>query len=246
MHHGEFRDPRLVEVYDAAFGWSRDDEFFVSVVKQFPRSRVLDLGCGTGRLALALSEAGHLVTGVDPAAASLAAARGKPGAASVTWLDGTSADLATRSFDVAVMTSHVAQFFVTDDAWGQALGDLARALVPGGRLVFDSRDPAARQWERWNPTESRRIVTLADGRAVTTWTEVTERRGGVVDVALTYRFPDRLELVSSASLHFREEALLRSTLGQAGFEVEHVYGGWERQPIGHVDGELLVVARVTS
>jgi SAM-dependent methyltransferase len=243
MHHGEFRDPRLVEVYDAAFGWSRDDEFFASVVNQSPRCRVLDLGCGTGRLALALSEAGHLVTGVDPAPASLIAARAKPGAASVTWLEGTSADLATHSFDVAVMTSHVAQFFVTDDAWGQALEDLARALVPGGRLVFDSRDPAARQWEHWNPTESRRDVTMADGRVVTTWTEVTGRRGGVVDVTLTYRFADGLELVSTASLHFREESLLRHTLGGAGFVVEQIYGGWERQAIGHRDGELLVVAR---
>jgi SAM-dependent methyltransferase len=243
MHHGEFLDPRLVEVYDAAFGWSRDDDFFVGLASESPRSRVLDLGCGTGRLALGLSRAGHVVTGVDPAPASLAAARRKPGANSVTWLDGTSADLPRASFDLAVMTSHVAQLVVDDDAWGQVLVDLARALDTDGRLAFDSRDPAARGWERWNPADSRRQITLADGRAVTTWTEVTGRRADVVDVRLSYRFDDGLELVSTASLRFRDEALLRRSLAEAGFVVEQIYGGWEGQPIGHADGEFLTVAR---
>jgi 2-polyprenyl-3-methyl-5-hydroxy-6-metoxy-1,4-benzoquinol methylase len=91
MRHAEFRDPRLVEVYDADFGWSVDDDFFLSVVQERPADRVLDLGCGSGRLALGLAAAGYKVTGVDPARASLDAARGKPGADTVTWQEGTSA-----------------------------------------------------------------------------------------------------------------------------------------------------------
>jgi hypothetical protein len=39
------------------------------------------------------------------------------------------------------MISHVAQFFADDDEWSRNLADLNRALVPGGRLVFDTRDP---------------------------------------------------------------------------------------------------------
>ncbi len=70
------------------------------------------------------------MAGVDPARASLAAARAKPGADRVTWMEGTSAVLLHAAFDVAVMTSHVAQFFVTDEEWRQALADLHRALVP--------------------------------------------------------------------------------------------------------------------
>jgi len=90
MRHAEFNDPRLVAVYDAECPWSRDDDFFLSVVNETPAARVLDLGCGTGRLALGISAAGNSVTGVDSAEASLAAARVKPGADHVTWIVGTS------------------------------------------------------------------------------------------------------------------------------------------------------------
>lgn len=87
-------------------------------------------------------------------------------------MPGSTEVLPEHAFDVAVMTSQVAQPF---DGVGlsRALADLHRALVPGGRLVFDTRDPDDRRWERWNPVESRHLVTPPDGRAVLVWSEVT-------------------------------------------------------------------------
>ncbi|RAO36081.1 Demethylmenaquinone methyltransferase [Micromonospora saelicesensis] len=244
MRHAEFRHHRLVQVYDAECRWGPDDDFFQTVVDETPAARVLDLGCGAGRLTIALAAAGHTVTGVDPADASVAAARAKPGGERVTWLAGTSALLPERAFDVAVLTSHVAQFFVDDAEWARTLADLARALVPGGRLVFDARDPADRRWERWNPVDSHRLVTLPDGGEVRAWTEVTGVRDGVVDFTHHYHFDDGDELLSSASLRFRTEAELRTSLTRAGFIVDRVHGGWHGEPVGHGDGEFVVLARV--
>ncbi|MFI7604152.1 class I SAM-dependent methyltransferase [Micromonospora sp. NPDC049366] len=243
MRHGEFEDPRLVTVYDAECPWGRDDDFFLAVVGETPGARVLDLGCGTGRLTLALAAAGHTVTGVDPARASLDAARAKPGADRVTWVEGTSAVLPDGAYDIAVLTSHVAQFLGADAEWAATLADVRRALVPGGRLVFDTRDPADRRWERWNPVDSARRVALPDGREVRAWTEVTSVVVGAVSLVHHYRFPGGDELLSSATLRFRTEAELRDSLGGAGFAVEHVFGGWGREPVGAGDGELVVVAR---
>ncbi len=243
MRHAEFNHPALVTVYDAAFGWSRDDDFFLSVVGETPAARVLDLGCGTGRLALAMAATGHSVTGVDPARASLDAARAKPGADAVTWVEGTSSVLPAAAFDVAVMTSHVAQFFVTDEEWRQVLADLHRALVPGSRLTFDTRDPRARGWERWNPADSRREIPLPDGRTVTSVTEVDSVADGVVSFTISYAFSDGEHLRSTGDLRFRTEEEVRSSLAGAGFAVEHIYGGWNREPIGAPDGEFLVIAR---
>lgn len=245
MRQAEFRDARLVAVYDAAYQWSRDDEFFLAIVNETPSARVLDLGCGTGRLTTALAAAGHRVTGVDPAEASLVAARAKPAAAQVTWIEGSSAMLPNRSFDVAVMTSHVAQFFVDDAAWAVALADLQRALVPGGRLIFDTRNPTAQAWQRWNPSDTRRLLALPDGQIVETWTVATAVTGGVVTFTHHYVFGQGERLLSTASLRFRNEDEIRTSLRQAGFVVESIYGGWQRQPVGDGDdGELLVVARV--
>ncbi|MEO3781066.1 methyltransferase domain-containing protein [Micromonospora sp. B11E3] len=243
MRDGEFLDPLLVPVYDAECRWGPDDDFFLAVVNETPAARVLDLGCGTGRLTLALAAAGHSVTGVDPAGPSLAAARRKPGADRVTWVRAASPALPDRAYDVAVMTSHVTQVFVADDEWERTLADLARALRPGGRLAFDSRDPADRAWERWNPVDSRRVIRLPDGRRVRAWTEATEVRDGVVDFTHHYVLPDGAERLSSATLRFRNEAELRDSLRAAGFTVERVHGGWHGQAVGEGDGELVVVAR---
>lgn len=242
MRHAEFNDPVLVRVYDAAFGWARDDDFFMSVVSQMPAARVLDLGCGTGRLALAMAAAGHVVTGVDPARASLDAARSKPGADRVRWIEGTSAVLPDAAFDIAVMTSHVAQFFSTDAQWRSVLADLRRAVIPGGRLTFDSRDPRARGWERWNPAHSRREVGLPDGRQVTMITQVDSVAHGVVSYSISYAFSDGTHLLSTGDLRFRTEDELRSALLAAGFGRVQVYGGRNREPAGAGDGELLVIA----
>jgi 2-polyprenyl-3-methyl-5-hydroxy-6-metoxy-1,4-benzoquinol methylase len=67
MWHGEFRHPRLVDVYDAQFAWSREDDSFLEFVNETPAARVADVGCGTGRLTVALAAAGHQVMGGDPA-----------------------------------------------------------------------------------------------------------------------------------------------------------------------------------
>ena len=246
MWHGEFRHPRLVEVYDAVCVWSREDDFFLTFVNETPAARVLDLGCGTGRLTLALAAAGHRVTGVDPAAASLAAARAKPLADRVTWVEGTSVLLPDAAFDVAVMSAHVAQFLVDDDDWHGTLRDIRRALVPGGRLVFDTRDPRAAAWEKWNPVDSRRTVTLSDGTTLETWGDVEPAVDGRVACTQHYVFSDGARLASTAVMRWRRAEDVRAAVTDADLEVDEIYGGWEREPIGADDGELLVIAHRPS
>ncbi|MEU4691180.1 methyltransferase domain-containing protein [Actinoplanes sp. NPDC023714] len=247
MWHGEYRHPRLVEVYDAECPWGWDDDFFMAVLAEHSAPRVLDLGCGTGRLAIAMAEAGHAVTGLDPSGPALDAARRKPGAARVHWIDGPISELGNRTFDAVFLTGHVAQFFVSDQEWSSLLHAVRRALDLDGRLVFDSRDPAAAEWERWNPDESWRSVMLADGTTVEAWTEVESVRGDVVSLAHHYRFSDGEKLTSQGTLRFRTEEELRASLRAAGFHVDQVYGGWGREPVGlSGDGELIVIATALS
>jgi hypothetical protein len=164
----------------------------------------------------------------------------------VTWIEGTSAVvLPDGAFDVAVMTSHVAQSFVTDEEWRQALVDLHRALVPGGRLTFDTRDPRARGWERWSRADSRREVRLPDGRQVIATTEVNAVAPGIVSFTIYYAFSDDTLLLSSGDLRFPTECNLRSSLRAAGYAVEKIYGGWNRGPVEADDGEFLLITRAS-
>ena len=70
----------LAQIYDA-FNGDRDDlDVYVELVRELGARHVLDVGCGTGTLAVLLACRGVTVTAVDPAAASLAEARCKDGA----------------------------------------------------------------------------------------------------------------------------------------------------------------------
>ena len=246
MRDGEFRDARLVAVYDVLCPPGPDTEMFRRVAGERPGSRILDVGCGTGQLSRLLADDGHTVVGVDPAAASLAVARSRPGAERVTWLEGDARHLPDGPFDLVVMTSHVAQF-LADDEWDEALGAIHARLVEGGRLVFDSRDPSDRRWERWTRSATSADHAADDGTSFEHWVEVTRvdaraDGGATVTFVHTYRFADGDWRESTSTLAFRPADALRADLTRAGFVVEQVSGGWNGEPLGHRDGEIVVVA----
>jgi SAM-dependent methyltransferase len=156
-----FAEPRLAEVYDPLDPDRGDLDPYAAMVDEFGARSVLDIGCGTGTFACLLARRGLTVTAVDPAAASLAVARAKPGADRVRWVYGDAADLPPLRVDLVTMTGNVAQVFVTDAAWAATLRAAYTALRPGGRLVFEARDPAARAWLEWNRERShKRTVVL--------------------------------------------------------------------------------------
>jgi hypothetical protein len=66
---------------------------------------------------------------------------------------------------------------------------------------------------------------------------------GAVSFTHHYDFPDGDHREATATMRFRPEASLRALLTAAGFTVIHLWGGWNRDPVGHPDGEFLVVAR---
>lgn len=107
-----------------------------------PGRRVLDVGCGTGGVALACAARGAEVVGVDPNAGMLEVARRKaarnPGGERVRWLEVGVAEmedvLPEASFDAA--TSCLAFSELSPDEQRYALRVLRRLIRPGGLLVI--------------------------------------------------------------------------------------------------------------
>lgn len=244
----EFDDPRLVAVYDSvnAYAPGTQPDFCLQLAAELGARAIVDLGCGTGLVTCALARAGYQLTGVDPAMGMLAIARTRAGGERVRWINGDAADLppaGTVNADLAIMTGHVAQFFVTDESWHSALTALHRSVRPGGRLAFESRNPGAREWEQWTQDASTSVFDPVAGR-IDTWSEVRDVRNGVVTYENHYVFAaTRDVLVSEGRLRFRSHAELTQSLADAGFAVERVYGDWDRRPAGPRTRELIVIAQ---
>jgi SAM-dependent methyltransferase len=218
-----FAHPRLAAVYDA-FDSERDDlPAYRDIAAELAARRVLDVGCGTGSLAVLLAGAGHEVVGVDPAEASLTVARAKDAAGRVTWIHGDATALPAPAADLAVMTGNVAQVFLTDDSWTETLRGIRAALRPGGHLVFETRRPERRAWEDWATETEPAVRDVAGVGRV-------ERRLAAIDVRLplvsfrsTYHFQaDGAVLTSDSTLRFRSREEVEQSLAQQRFRVLEV------------------------
>lgn len=128
---------RIADSYDGTRGGEDRGRRFATQLDRFlrPGSPVLEVGIGTGLVALGLTELGHRVVGVDLSEAMARRARDRIGPR-VALGDAARLPVAGESFDQAfsVWVLHV----VADP--GAVLGDVARILRPGGRyLVVPAR-----------------------------------------------------------------------------------------------------------
>ncbi|MFK4041412.1 class I SAM-dependent methyltransferase [Nonomuraea wenchangensis] len=219
----EFEDPRLAAVYDPLDPDRSDLDVYAAIAAELGARSVLDVGCGTGTFALMLAARGLEVTGVDPAGASLAVARAKPGAERVRWVHGDARALPPMAADLATMTANVAQAIVEPDDWAATLDGVRRALRPGGRLVFETRVPARRAWLGWNRAESHHVTDVEGVGRVEQWFDLLDVSGPLVTFRGTWVFAaDGAVLTSQSTLRFREREEVEQDLDAHGYVVEEV------------------------
>lgn len=225
MPDAVFQHSRLVAIYDALDPDRRDLDPYAAMVDEFGAREVVDLGCGTGILARILAARGVTVTGVDPASGSLAHARSMPGADRVRWVLGDATAMPIDAADLVLMTGNAAQAILD---WNPTLQCTHRALRPGGRLVFETRDPAARGWESRTRTASHRVVEIAGVGAVETWVELTTVALPLLSFRQTWVFADGAVLTSDSTLRFRSRSEITTDLARHGFAVEDVRNAPDR------------------
>ncbi|WP_129666148.1 class I SAM-dependent methyltransferase [Phytoactinopolyspora endophytica] len=218
-----FAHPRLASIYDAFDGQRDDLTAYFDIADELGAQHVLDVGCGTGSLAVLLAAGGRTVVGVDPAEASLNVARSKDRDARITWVHGDATTLSALDADLAVMTGNVAQVFLTDEDWAQTLQGVHAALRPHGYFVFETRHPERRAWEEWAADSAHVIREVPGIGPVEQHREVTDVSLPRVSFRYTYRFlADDATFTSDSTLRFRSRGEVESSLIAHGYRVRDV------------------------
>ncbi len=225
----------IARIYDP---WSlsvvEDIEFYVEEALA-SGGPVVELACGTGRIAVPVAEAGIRVIGVDGSRGMLEVARERAVAAGVEGLvDLRLGDMreppVTERVSLALIPFRSLLHMTTEADRERALRAVHALLLPGGRLIFDVFAPSADD------------VEATHGRWLEREPEIFERADwdqGERTLTLSVR---RGEAASTMLLAWLAPIEWRRLLERAGFEVAAQYGWFDRRP--YVDEEDVVfVAR---
>jgi SAM-dependent methyltransferase len=231
-------DP-IARLYDP---WSRsvveDVSFYVEEARR-AGGPVVELGVGTGRIAIPIAAEGIRVIGVDSSAGMLEVCREAAELAGVAPLvDLRRGDLRSPPVEerVALVTCPFRSLLHlrSDTDRLRALGAVRTLLVPGGRFVFDvfapGADDIAETNGRWLEREPG-IFERAD------WDRRTRT------LTLSVRGPQGAGTMALAWLSLGE---WRSLLGRAGFEVVACYGWFDRTPYDGGEDTIWVARRPPS
>jgi SAM-dependent methyltransferase len=204
-----------------------------------PRSRLLDVPCGNGRLALELAARGCRMTGLDLSKEFIAeaTAAGKAAGRRIEWVLADMRQLPWRArFDGAFCFGNSFGYLEFADMQ-RFLTRLARALKPNARFLIDTGSTAESLLPRFAPREWRQI--------------------GDIHFAIHNRYLAEVSCLETECTFIQHGTLekrtfwhwvytvgeLKRLLEQTGFTVTHLYSSLEQQPFKLGDERLLVVAQ---
>ena len=250
-------DEHMAELYDVLTpGPPGDVDFYVGLARE-ATPPVLELGCGTGRVAIPIAQAGVEIVGLDRAPAMLARARQK-GAdlTNARWVDGDMRDfdLAER-FGLVIIPFRAFQHMLTVDDQKRCLACIRRHLRDDGRLAFNLFNPDLVRMGRWLSDQRgawRLWHDSADERTggrILAW-ESCRYRVGSQEVNVLWRVEEidadgrpasqrYVDLHLRWSYRFEVEHLLQL----AGFSVGHLYGWFDGSAFADDSPEMVWVAR---
>ena len=184
----------------------------------------LELGIGTGRIALPLARRGIRVHGIDLSEAMVARLRAKPGAEQVTVTIG---DFATTTvdgrFSVAYLVFNTIMNLTTQDGQVACFQNGAAQLEPGGCFVIEVMVPAL---QRLPPGETVRPFTVTPTHLGFDEYDVASQ--GLISHHYTV-VDDKLELVSMP-FRYVWPSELDLMARMAGMTLRERWSGWNREP----------------
>jgi SAM-dependent methyltransferase len=227
MEYGpETYGERVADVYDE---WYKpvDTAAEVELLTELATGgRVLELGIGTGRVALALAANGLEVHGLDASPAMVERMRAKPGGDAVPVTIGDMADVAVDGkFALVFVVFNTFFQLYSQDAQLRCFANVAAHLQPGGRFVIHAFVPDTSRIEAGQHLSVREasldrvrldasVYDSTEQRVDTTQVRITEQGVRLVHAKLRFAWPPELDLMARL----------------AGLELENRWATFDKQP----------------
>ena len=252
---------QVARFYDLDLEGFDDD---VALYLELAAGGVLELGCGTGRVAVPLAEAGLRVTGVDVSPAMLARARERAEGLPLRFVEGDmrTLDLGER-FGAVLLPLGGLQHMATTAEVAAALATVARHLAPDGQAVVDIEAPHPDDWlpgprplvEHWtrafveDPASSLAGAAAGLGAPSATVTKLVAVEGRPVEALrlVTYHF-DVQPAEGPLQRVTQQYALRVITAGElelagrlAGLRIAAWYGDYDGAPPREGDERLMAI-----
>jgi SAM-dependent methyltransferase len=249
-----YDDPLIAELYDLDCEQHSDDIPFYESLARDAGGAALELGVGTGRVAVALARAGIAVSGIDSSEAMLGRARCRASD------EGVAVELQRarmerfelgRSFGLIYAAFGTFHHLLTEEAQRSCLASVALHLAPGGTFACDLRPLLFEDWE-----EGDSVPLFHD------WTRMLPGTGELVTklravrndaASQTKREAQFFDIVASdgtlrrktveLELRYLGEGEIRSLVEAAGLAVEGIYGGFSRAAYDEEGDYLIAIAR---
>jgi SAM-dependent methyltransferase len=254
-------DSFIADYYDSSpivVNRTHDVAFYAGAARKYG-DPVLELGCGTGRITLAIAEAGHRVVGLDISEKMLERAEEKRNVLQrearervhLVQGDMTQFNLKEKFRTIIIPFRPFQHLLETEQQMG-CLKCARKHLAGGGHLIVDffQTDPERMHDIKFLNESALLEYELPDGRHVALSERVAAFHRGQQrnDVEMIFRIThldgrqERLVMAWTLRYFFRYE--VEHLLARCGFRVEGVYGNFDGSGLGDISPEMIFVAGV--
>jgi SAM-dependent methyltransferase len=219
---------RIAEVYDGFYQLFRGDaEAAVEFLAPLARGRrVLELGIGTGRIALPLAQRGIRMHGVDASPAMVEKLRAKPGGAEIPIEMGNFANLKIGGrFSLIYVVFNTFFGILTQDDQVRCFTRVAKRLTPDGVFVIEAFNPDLTRFDHGQRTSTTLVSdqrTIMEVSKLDAASQRVRSQHIVIDDGGTHRYPVELRFAYPPELDLMARI--------AGMRLRERWGGWDRRP----------------
>ncbi len=246
------------DIYDAVFSYVVDDiPFYLDEAKN-TGGTVLELGCGTGHVAIAIAQSGIDIVGLDFSKPMLNRARHKAeklGVSSLRLVEADMTDFALpQRFSLIIIPFRGLLSLLSVDDEIRTLMNIKRHLQPGGKLIFDIFVPDLNMLVQEGdiPYHFRDVTDPSTGQRMIIWNQASyDAYSQVMSIRVIIEELDSFGRVCGKM--YRDFALryifpweMHHLLIACGFDVLALYGDFERGDFDENSTDMIWVAAPTN